>query len=66
MNKKQRIEQYEIGGTVYTVIAEESEDARGTQLDIVNSLLKRHSDEINSTNLLFATNGGKKVCWICK
>ncbi|MGN0812332.1 MAG: hypothetical protein ACI4MQ_02335 [Candidatus Coproplasma sp.] len=62
MNKKQRTEQYEIGGTVYTVIAEESENARGTQSDIINSLLKRHFDEINSTNLLFATNGGKKEC----
>lgn len=63
MNSEQRIEQYEIGGTVYTVIVEESENAKGTQLDIINGLLKRHSDEtINRTNLLFATNGGKKVC----
>ena len=45
---------------VYTVIAEESENAMGTQSDIINGLLRRHSDEINSTNLLFATNGGKK------
>lgn len=60
MNKKQRTEQYEIGGTVYIVIAEESENAMGTQSDIINGLLRRHSDEINSTNLLFATNGGKK------
>lgn len=43
------------------MIAEESENAKGTQLDIIDGLLKRHSDEtINSTNLLFATNGGKK------
>jgi len=62
LKKKQFEYTTSFGDTVYTVIAEESENARGTQLDIINGLLKRHSDETNSTNLLFATNGGKKAC----
>ena len=35
MSIKQRIEQYEIGGAVYTVIAEESENVKSTALDII-------------------------------
>ena len=61
--KQQRIEKEVIGGTVYTVIAEESENAKYTQLDIISQLINRHSNEVlNSTNLLFAANGGKKEC----
>lgn len=61
--KQQRIEKEVIGGTVYTVIAEESDNAKYTQLDIISQLINRHSNEVlNSTNLLFAANGGKKEC----
>ena len=61
--KQQRIEKEVIGGTVYTVIAEESENAKYTQLDIISQLINRHSNEVlNSPNLLFAANGGKKEC----
>ena len=61
--KQQRIEKEVIGGTVYTVIAEESGNAKYTQLDIISQLINRHSNEVlNSTNLLFAANGGKKEC----
>ena len=61
--KQQRIEKEVIGGTVYTVIAEESDNAKYTQLDIISQLINRHSNEVlNSPNLLFAANGGKKEC----
>jgi hypothetical protein len=52
--KKQRIEKEVIGGTEYTVIAEEATGAKATAYDIIQKLIQRHADDkIQSTNLLF-------------
>jgi hypothetical protein len=57
--KKQRIEKQIIGGTEYTVIAEETTGAKLTQFEVISKLIRRHSNEIiPSTNLLFGANGG--------
>lgn len=65
MEKKQRTEQYEIGGTVYTVIVEENEKAKETPLDIMRRLVERNTyksyGKIGRTCCL-QTNGGKKIC----
>ena len=54
-----------MGGTVYTVIAEESNNAKSTPLDIMRMLVERNAyksyGKIGRTCCL-QTNGGKKVC----
>lgn len=65
LNKRQRIARYEIGGMVYTVTAEESNNAETTPLEIMRKLIERNAykgyGEIGRTCCL-QTDGGKKVC----
>ena len=65
LNKKQRTEQYEINGTVYTVTVEENENANTTALDIIKRLVSQRNDRLIRTTertCCLPTNGGKKVC----
>lgn len=65
MNKKQRIEEYEIGGTAYTVTVEETESANATALDVIKRLVGQRKDGLIKTNertCCLPTNGGKKIC----
>lgn len=49
--KNQRVQQEEIGGTIYTVIAEEISGTRKTAFEIIGGLVKRNYEE-----------GGLAVC----
>ena len=65
MSIKQRIEQYEIGGAVYTVIAEESENVKSTGLDIIKRLVSQINEgRIKSTERIccLEKDGGKEKC----
>lgn len=49
--KNQRVQQEEIGGTIYTVIAEEMSGRRKTAFEIIGGLVKRNYEK-----------GGLAVC----
>ena len=52
--RNQRIEKELIGGTEYIVIAEEMSDARAAMFDVIGGLVKRHFEDEQIRNLLFA------------
>ena len=63
--KQQRTEKYEIGDTVYTVTAEESQNARNTALEIIKRLVGQRTDGLigaTERTCCLRTDGGKKVC----
>ena len=59
-----RVEYEEIGNTVYTIRATQSESATKTALDIMREIINRETDNLirKERTCYLQTNGGKSKC----